>query len=124
MILHIIALGFSTKNLAVLNFFCLIFKLISIKLSHLKRKRICGYTLASNCPSSTHESNRGSNHDLGAARSNATGSITLQQEWRRPVCDRYVCMYGASAIWMSSSETCRLLANTPGGMAVKLPCAR
>ena len=53
--------------------------------TYLNRNRICGNTLDWYCPSSTHESNLGSNHAFGAARSNATGSITLQQECRRPV---------------------------------------
>lgn len=53
--------------------------------THLYRMRMCGNTLAWNCSSRTGESNLGSSHDLAAARSNATGSMTLQQECLRPV---------------------------------------
>ena len=85
--------------------------------THLNLNLICGKTLAWYCPSRTAESKCGSSQDLVAARSNATGSITLQQECRRPFCVRYVWMYGASEIWISSTDPFRLSDST-GGIVV------
>lgn len=79
---------------------------------------ICGKILAKYCPSSTAESKCGSIQALGAARSNATGNVTLQHECLLPCFVKYSWMCGANEICISSTELHLLPSITPGGIGV------
>lgn len=66
---------------------------------------IWGKALLLNCSSRISESNLGFHHDRGAARSNGTGRLIPQHPNPWLLCAKYVCIYGANDMWISSSAS-------------------